>query len=239
MPNFSFPAHIRLSQICAIVVFACIADKVYPNDVCYYNFNNDACNYGIAIGVIAFIDCLAFLVVDVMFDQQSNAQVRKYMVVADFIFSVMWSIMWFVGFCFLTDMWRRTDRGLLSGDTINNAQAAIAFSFFSIVIWVRSRDLMDIRVQNYPERKNLCKKNCAFSRNITICAELICATVTPSLLCNGVMPVLVHVVLHTFRCLLAPCWSSSGMLFAIALSFFILSFFRCFHFSVGNYYAGA
>ncbi|XP_062508541.1 synaptogyrin-2-like [Corticium candelabrum] len=122
--------------ICAIVVFACIADKVYPNDVCYYNFNNDACNYGIAIGVIAFIDCLAFLVVDVMFDQQSNAQVRKYMVVADFIFSVMWSIMWFVGFCFLTDMWRRTDRGLLSGDTINNAQAAIAFSFFSIVIWV-------------------------------------------------------------------------------------------------------
>ena len=32
----------------------------------------------------------------------------------------------------------------------------------------------------YPERRNLCgRKNCAFSRNITTCAELICATIRP------------------------------------------------------------
>ena len=56
----------------------------------------------------------------------------------------------------------------------------------------------------------------------------------PSRLCNGAMLMLVHVLLHTFRCLLALAGVAVVMLLTIALSFLILSFFRCFHFSVGN-----
>ena len=138
MLKSSLPVHVRsYLQLCAIVVFACIADKVDINNTCYYNFNEHACDYGIAVGVIAFVACAAFLVVDVLFDRQSNAQVRKYMVLGDFIFSIILSILWFVGFCFLTNEWRRTDKDVASTGTVNNAQAAIVFSVFSIIIWVR------------------------------------------------------------------------------------------------------
>lgn len=48
----------------------------------------------------------------------------------------LWSFLWFVGFCFLTNQWQRTapDPGTVqAGDA---ARAAIAFSFFSILSWV-------------------------------------------------------------------------------------------------------
>ena len=124
-------------QLCAIIVFACISDKVYVNGTCYYDEDDSACQYGIAIGVIAFGACLAFLFVDFFVDRLSNAQMRMYMVLTDLVFSAIWAFMWFVGFCYLTDKWRKTNhKGYLSKHTKNNAQAAIAFSFFSIIIWV-------------------------------------------------------------------------------------------------------
>lgn len=53
-------------QLCSIIVFGCIADKVIVNDVCFYN-NSNACNFGIAVGVIGFVMCLVFLVKDVLY----------------------------------------------------------------------------------------------------------------------------------------------------------------------------
>ena len=43
----------------------------------------NACNYGVAIGVIAFLLCIGFLLLDAMFDNISNVQHRKYVVIAD------------------------------------------------------------------------------------------------------------------------------------------------------------
>lgn len=47
------------------------------------NDDTNACGYGTGIGVLAFLLCLAFLMVDALFDNLSNVQHRKYTVLAD------------------------------------------------------------------------------------------------------------------------------------------------------------
>ncbi|XP_012866704.1 PREDICTED: synaptogyrin-3 [Dipodomys ordii] len=48
----------------------------------------------------------------------------------------LWSFLWFVGFCFLTNQWQRTAPGPGTAQAGDAARAAIAFSFFSILSWV-------------------------------------------------------------------------------------------------------
>lgn len=50
---------------------------------CLYGGDANACGYGIGIGVIAFLLCIGFLVLEAMFDQISGVQHRKYAVMAD------------------------------------------------------------------------------------------------------------------------------------------------------------
>jgi hypothetical protein len=55
-------------QVFAIIVFGCVSDQVLVTvngqTGCFYNANNDACNFAVAVGVIAFLICLVFLVKD-------------------------------------------------------------------------------------------------------------------------------------------------------------------------------
>ncbi|XP_075418408.1 synaptogyrin-2 isoform X2 [Tenrec ecaudatus] len=80
-------------MIFALIVFACIFGEGYSNShrsdesYCVFNRNEDACRYGGAVGVLAFLACAAFFVVDVYFPQISNATDRKYLVVGDLLFS--------------------------------------------------------------------------------------------------------------------------------------------------------
>ncbi|ESP03938.1 hypothetical protein LOTGIDRAFT_156540 [Lottia gigantea] len=126
------------SLIFSIVVFGCISSRGYYVNQCQMN-NSGACGYGVGIGVLAFLICIGFLVVDAMFENLSSIQHRKYAVMADMGVSGLWTFLWFVGFCFLTDAWRKTD---VNADYYNpkhnpqdNIQAAIAFAFFSIFTW--------------------------------------------------------------------------------------------------------
>lgn len=48
----------------------------------------------------------------------------------------LWSFLWFVGFCFLTNQWQRTEPGPGTAQAGDAARAAITFSFFSILSWV-------------------------------------------------------------------------------------------------------
>ncbi|XP_045155451.1 synaptogyrin-2 [Echinops telfairi] len=131
----------RVPQIFALIVFACIFGEGYSNrhrseetTYCVFNRNEDACRYGGAIGVLAFLACAFFFVVDVYFPQISNATDRKYLVVGDLLFSALWTFLWFVGFCFLTNQWAATNpKDVLVG--ADSPRAAIAFSFFSIFSW--------------------------------------------------------------------------------------------------------
>uniref|UniRef100_A0A8C1DTN2 Arylformamidase n=2 Tax=Cyprinus carpio TaxID=7962 RepID=A0A8C1DTN2_CYPCA len=82
-----------LSWVFAIVVFASITAEGYVNGSvgvqvrCVFNNNEDACHYGLGIGVIAFLACFAFLLADAILPSMSNAQERKYIVMADLGFS--------------------------------------------------------------------------------------------------------------------------------------------------------
>ncbi|OXB81088.1 UNVERIFIED_CONTAM: hypothetical protein H355_005018, partial [Colinus virginianus] len=127
-------------QVFALIVFACLVGEGYINSstssqlFCVFNRNEDACRYGIGIGVLAFLACIFFFMVDVYFPQISNATDRKYLVLADLGFSGLWTFLWFVGFCFLTNQWAWTpaeDVHIVA----DSARAAITFSFFSIFSW--------------------------------------------------------------------------------------------------------
>ncbi|XP_073901135.1 synaptogyrin-2 isoform X2 [Castor canadensis] len=130
-----------LCLIFALIVFSCIFGEGYSNSsesaqlYCVFNHNEDACRYGSAIGVLAFLASAFFFVVDIYFPQISNATDRKYLVIADLLFSALWTFLWFVGFCFLTNQWAATKLSdvLVGADS---ARAAITFSFFSIFSWV-------------------------------------------------------------------------------------------------------
>ncbi|KAG8507471.1 Synaptogyrin-2 [Galemys pyrenaicus] len=149
-------------QVFALIVFCCIFGEGYSNlhdsqqKHCVFNHNEDACRYGSAVGVLAFLACAFFLVVDVYFPQISNATDRKYLVVGDLLFSALWTFLWFVGFCFLTNQWAATNlQDVLVG--ADSARAAITFSFFSVFSWAalaylayqRYKAGVDDFIQNY------------------------------------------------------------------------------------------
>uniref|UniRef100_A0A8C8S5S2 Synaptogyrin n=1 Tax=Pelusios castaneus TaxID=367368 RepID=A0A8C8S5S2_9SAUR len=127
-----------LSAVFALIEFSCIFGEGYTNSPhtpqlhCIFHHNEDACRYGISIGVLGFLACVVFFMVDVYFPQISNATDRKYLVMADLGFSALWTLLWFIGFCFLTNQWALTTDVYVGADS---ARAAIAFSFFSIFSW--------------------------------------------------------------------------------------------------------
>ncbi|XP_040919216.1 synaptogyrin-2a [Toxotes jaculatrix] len=129
-----------LSWLFSIVVFATITAEGYINPTtkdetkCMFNSNDSACSYGVGIGVLAFLACVIFLVLDAYFPQISNAKERKYIVIGDFVFSVVWTFLWFICFCVLANQWSKTTVNL-SSVPADAARAVVAFCFFSIISW--------------------------------------------------------------------------------------------------------
>ncbi|XP_077096428.1 synaptogyrin-3-like [Siphateles boraxobius] len=128
-----------LSWVFSIVVFASITAEGYVNgpnqpDVkCVFNGNDGVCRYGVGIGVIAFLACVAFLLADALLPSMSSAQERKYVVLADLGFSGIWTFLWFVCFCLTADQWMKTLN--TAGIPTDGVHAVIAFSFFSLASW--------------------------------------------------------------------------------------------------------
>ncbi|XP_054077505.1 synaptogyrin-2 [Rissa tridactyla] len=128
------------SAVFALIVFSCLVGEGYTNSpsspqlFCIFNRNEDACRYGIGIGILAFLACIFFFMVDIYFPQISNATDRKYLVLADLGFSGLWTFLWFIGFCFLTNQWAWTPAGDVHIGA-DSARAAITFSFFSVFSW--------------------------------------------------------------------------------------------------------
>ncbi|XP_077383981.1 synaptogyrin-2a [Festucalex cinctus] len=127
-----------LSWLFAIVVFATITAEGYvntsvePQSTCMFNQRDSACSYGVGIGVLAFLACVAFLVLDAYFPQISNAKERKYIIIGDLVFSAAWTFLWFICFCVLANQWSWTTSLAVPADA---ARAVVAFSFFSILSW--------------------------------------------------------------------------------------------------------
>ncbi|XP_069509049.1 synaptogyrin-1 isoform X2 [Ambystoma mexicanum] len=137
-----------VSWVFSIVVFGCIVNEGYINrpnedeEFCIFNRNHNACNYGVTVGVLAFLTSLLYLALDVYFPQISSVKDRKKAVLSDVAVSAVWAFFWFVGFCFLANQWQHSDpedNPLKEG--ADAARAAIAFSFFSIFTWLTSTTL--------------------------------------------------------------------------------------------------
>lgn len=75
------------------MVFATITAEGYINKrtkqdaKCMFNEDDSACNYGVGIGVLAFLACIIFIILDAYFPQISNAKERKFIVIGDLAFS--------------------------------------------------------------------------------------------------------------------------------------------------------
>ncbi|KAK9978261.1 hypothetical protein ABG768_020020 [Culter alburnus] len=126
------------SWLFSIVVFATILSEGYINEPnvpeakCMFNQTESACNYGVGVGILAFLACVVFIVLDALFHQISNARERKYIVLGDLVFSGVWTFLWFVCFCLLANKWSNTK---VNGVPADAARAVVAFSFFSIATW--------------------------------------------------------------------------------------------------------
>ncbi|XP_069489857.1 synaptogyrin-4 [Ambystoma mexicanum] len=118
---------------------------------CILNDNFRACSFGIALGILGFMWCCLFLALDASEAFIVQPKVLRCIMITDLIISIIWSILWFVGFCFLANQWALTNSNSypMGGDS---ARASIAFSFFSILCWIVLVYLTGSRLRSTPSR---------------------------------------------------------------------------------------
>ena len=143
-----FEIYLRMAAVLfAIIVFSCIADKALYETfadgqvvvICLYDGVADTCNFGIAVGILAFLSNLMFLTIDVCMEVIIHPLIYRIIALSMLIFNVLWGFMWFVLFCLLANRWSSTPSLLKSQLTtlaFNDTQAAIAFSFFSTLLYL-------------------------------------------------------------------------------------------------------
>lgn len=80
-------------QVFAIVVFGTISDQGYysptskTNGTCMFNNNECACSYAVGVGVLAFVACVVFPILDVIISKISSATAKDRIVKGDLAFS--------------------------------------------------------------------------------------------------------------------------------------------------------
>lgn len=128
-----------LSWVFAVVVLGCVTNEGYVNrpdsalELCVFNGNAVACRYSIATATLGLVWTSVFLGLDLYFHQIKTVQDRKRTIQADILITGLWSCLWFVDFCFLSNQWqfsRSEDNPLNEG--VDAARAAILFCFLSV-----------------------------------------------------------------------------------------------------------
>ena len=152
----------------AILVFGCVSDQVRDTGSCLYgkqltlnSGNIDCCNFATAVSVIGLLLSVLFLLKDisvVVLDFSHYTKVRscrgwgfnaviptcvfqfsRVVAIVETVSSSLWAFMWFVAFVFTAHQLRITDSSFLNGNPVAHcARAAVAFSFFSTLLWVWS-----------------------------------------------------------------------------------------------------
>lgn len=79
-----------------------------------------------------------------------------------------WTFLYFVSFCFLANQWSRTTADELPLNAgADAARAAIAFSFFSIITWVRTCNDTDTSTVAYSTEAHIQYTHAAMQTNAT------------------------------------------------------------------------
>ncbi|XP_015269877.1 PREDICTED: synaptogyrin-4 [Gekko japonicus] len=129
-----------LAGVFSLTVFASLVNEGYQNLVtsselhCVLNENDAACCYGITVGALSFFQSLLFLGFDIFDNTVTSYKFKYAILVLDVTFSIIWTGLWSVGFCFLAHQWNRSTHHYLLGASA--ARASITFAFFSIPCWV-------------------------------------------------------------------------------------------------------
>nr|XP_014352314.1 PREDICTED: synaptogyrin-4 isoform X2 [Latimeria chalumnae] len=124
----------------SLVIFGCIVTNGYQRPPgssepkCIFNQNGAVCRYAVALGVLGFVACILFLGLDVSKPHMTASRTQMLVAKADLSFSLLWTVLWFIGFCVLTAQWNRSPAALLPAGQ-GNARAIIVFSFFSVLCW--------------------------------------------------------------------------------------------------------
>nr|CAG4645177.1 EOG090X0FHR [Leptodora kindtii] len=130
-----------LNILFSVIVFGSINAQGWhykEKETCLYNGDANACNYGVGIGVIAFLAASLLVAGEYFLPQMSSVKTRRHFVLGDLGFSAFWAFLYAVGFIYLASQWNKTadiPEAIASG---NNLRAAIAFSFFSVFTWAGS-----------------------------------------------------------------------------------------------------
>ena len=101
-----------------------------------------ACDYGIAVGVLGLVSAVALIALDVVTDllHLGGGTLTKVATIMDVGVSAVMSLLWVVGFIYLTDTWKKSNSQSVdiafSGSVDSAANASIAFSFFAAATWV-------------------------------------------------------------------------------------------------------
>lgn len=121
------------------MVFGSIVNEGYINENshdselrCVFNQNEDACNYSIAIGIIAFFACIFFFIIDLYFQQISSVKDRKRVVLLDLGFSGMPGAV----FCW---QWRLPRAGLRQSDALDAPAHRDPFALTPKLKWLGQR----------------------------------------------------------------------------------------------------
>ena len=145
-----FEIYLRIAAILfAIIVFGCISDQSLftesdplsgqPIVVCVFNSDLGACNYGITVGVIAFISNIVFVCLDVVMEVVIHPIIYRIIALSMLLFNAFWGFNYFVLFCLLANRWSNTpeiSKTTISPLAFNDSQAAIAFTFFSVILYI-------------------------------------------------------------------------------------------------------
>ncbi|CAL8103619.1 unnamed protein product [Calicophoron daubneyi] len=130
-----------ISVLFSIIVFGCITSGCHTHDgLCIYDDEPSACRYGTMVGVIGFLGAVGLLVTDGMFNSITNVKRRRHIIMGDLAFSGLWTFLYFVAFCLLTNKWTKTEEKWLKHHKVeswqeNNARSAIVFSLISTALW--------------------------------------------------------------------------------------------------------
>lgn len=86
----------------------------------------------ISVGVVAFLASIGFLAGEYMFEQMSSVKSRKHYVLGDMGFHGLWALMFFIGFCYLTNQWSASAEPPI-GYSSTSVKSAIIFCLFGSV----------------------------------------------------------------------------------------------------------
>lgn len=145
-------------QLFAVIVFATTADRVqttyFDVEVCILGLDSEsqedkygdanACNYAIAIGIMAFLIAATFICLDSMLYLLNFGNYLMQFIVAlvDLVLSLVMSFLWLVAFIYLIDKSVNSGPKNEAPFTAANKSAVgacIAFSLFSCLVWVSQR----------------------------------------------------------------------------------------------------